>query len=531
MFAYLTVASLRDFGLALLSGILLVFSFPKFDLSVLAWVALVPLLVALEGKSLRKAFFLSHLTGLVFVAGLSNYGLAIPASYYIYFFLLAVFYLPLYVSFWSLALNWIRGRTGLPVTVLAPPLWVASEYVRSHFFFLAFPWALLGHTQYLHPSLIQITSVTGVYGLTFLIVLANAAVADTVSCLRMRWSGRTNPGVSLKSPVISLTLTASLLVAIHLYGSIVLSRGLEGETIKVALVQGNIAWKDTWDGAFRKKMLDRYAALTRDAAKDAPRLIVWPETAVPGDVKHDLALQRKVGQVAADMKSYLLVGSSEYAKFSNQNLRGKYYNTMVLLTPEGTVGGEYRKIALVPFAEYVPLRDYVRWPAAFASTMGDFLPGAQYTLFTVGGVTFGATLCWENIFPDLFREFVKRGARFMVNGTNDAWSGDSAEPYQHIAINTFRAAENRVAIARSTNAGISSFIDPFGRITHRLRRPDGKELFIEGVLIAEIPLSREQTFYTRYGDVFAHLQIAASALVLVGSWLTSKKRRQVARSD
>lgn len=522
--------SLIDLAFALLSAVLLVLSFPKTDLSYLAWVGLVPLLVALEGKGLGRAFLLAHVTGLGFIAGMSNWMLSIPTTYRLHFFLLAVFYLPLYVSLWAVGLNWVRRRTGLPAAMVAPPLWVTLEYVRSHFFFLAFPWALLGHSQYLHTPLIQVTSLTGVYGLTFLIVLTNAAIADAIAFLRGHLSSSAISGRARKFSAVSLAVAGGLLLATYLHGLAVLSRGIEGERITVALVQGNAAWKYNWDGAYRRSMLERYARLTQDAAQQAPTLIIWPESAVPGDVKHELALQRKLAQLAIDTKSHLLVGSSEYAKFTDRRLQGKYYNTMVLLTPEGRIGGVYRKIVMVPFAEYVPLRNYVRWPGLLASAMGNFLIGDQHTLFTVDGVTFGATLCWENIFPDLFREFVRRGARFMVNGTNDAWSGDTAEPYQHLAMNTFRAAENRVAIARATNAGITTLIDPLGRITKRLKAPDQNELFFEGILVGDILISRERTFYTRYGDVFAFFQIAASTLLLLGARLRPRSNRGLMQS-
>jgi apolipoprotein N-acyltransferase len=518
--------SYRDLGLACSSAVLLILSFPKLDLSPLAWVGLVPLLLALEGKGLKEGFLLAYITGLAFIAGVFSWIWSLESFKLLDYLLLGVLYVPQYVSLWGLGLIWIRRRTGLTTAFVAPPLWVTLEYMRSHAGFLSLPWGLLGHSQYQYPPLMQIASLTGVYGLSFLIVLMNAAVAEAISYRRQRSPGTITASALQRSPLLALMVASLLLIATALYGLFVLSRGLTGERLTVALVQGNIPQERKWDSAYRQTILDRYAGLTRQAAQQAPALIVWPETAVPGDVQHVPELQQKVGQLAIDTKSYLLVGSAEHAKFTNRQLRGRYYNSMVLLTPEGRIALEYRKIALVPFGEYVPLKDYLTWPKAIVSAMGDFLPGDRYTLFTVGQATFGAVICWETIFPDLFREFVKRGARFMVNGTNEAWFGQTAASHQLLAMTAFRAAENRVAILRAANTGISAVIDPLGRITARLRGPDQQELFVEGVLISDILLSREKTFYTQYGDMFALLQLAVCAVLLLSAWLPAGIRRK-----
>lgn len=513
--------SRKDLGLACLSAVLLILSFPKFDLSALAWIGLVPLLLTIEGKGLKEAFVLSYVTGLLFTAGVFYWIWSVDAFNLIDYALLGVVYSPQYVSLWGLALNWVRKRTGLSAVLLAPPLWVTLEYIRSHLSFLSLPWMLLGHSQYLHPSLIQITSLTGVYGLTFLIVLMNAAIAAAISHLRQGLSESTTSAEFQRFFPIPLMVTGLLVIATALYGLIVLSKGIEDERMTIALIQGNIPQARKWDRSYGQTILDRYAALTWKATEHSPALIVWPETAVPGDVEHEPALQRSVSHLAIHTRTYLLVGSAEYAKFANTKLLRKYHNSMYLLTPEGRIAGTYRKISLVPFAEYVPLDGVLKWPKTIAPSRSDILPGDQYTLFTVGTATFGVVICWETIFPDLFREFVKRGARFMVIATNEARFYETAAPYQLLAMSTFRAVENRVAIARSANTGVSALIDPFGRITKRLRGPDHKELFVEGVLIGDIVLSREKTFYTKHGDVFAFLQIAVSVVLLLAPLVTS----------
>lgn len=514
----------RDFGLACFSAILLVLVFPKFDFSVLAWIGLVPWLVALKGKNLKEALLLSFVTGLIFYAAIFHgiWAGSVGALKAIHFVLLAV-YFSLYWSFWGGSLTWIRKRTGFSTAFVAPFLWVSLEYIRSHLSFLSYPWLLLGHSQYLHPSLIQITSITGVYGLTFLIVLINTVISEAVLYFHRRFSNLNTVASTLQGfPRISLMAAVLLLFTAWFYGLWVLSKGNQGEHISIALVQGNIPPTLKWDRSSRQEIIDRHAILTRKVAVQRPDLIIWPETAVPGDVQHDPQLQRRVGQIAFGTKSYLLVGSSEYAKFTNNKLKSRYYNSMVLFSPEGKIAGEYRKMRLVPYAEYAPVRNFVVWPKAIASEMGDYQPGDKYTLFTMGGTTFGAVICWENLFPDLVREFVKRGAHFMVIATNEAWFGDTAAPDQLLAISTFRAAENRVAIARSANTGISALIDPFGRITERLRGPDGKDLFTEGVLIGDVTLSEEKTFYTIHGDIFAFLLMTFCTILIIHAWKSEK---------
>lgn len=518
--------SSRDLSLACFSAILLILSFPKFDLDLLAWFSLVPLLVALEGKDLKQTFLLSYITGLIFFTGIFYWITTIPANL-IDYLLVQVIYLPQYLSLWGLGLNWIRKRTGLSVAIVAPSLWVILEYIRSHLSFLSLPWMLLGHSQYLHPSLIQITSITGVYGLSFLIVLVNAVIYEVVCYIRLRLSRATRSSELQKFPLASIGIVVILIIATVFYGLFIISKGVEGGRLKIALVQGNIPTERKWDRSFRQEILNRYAGLTRDAAKYKPALIIWPETAVPEDIQHNEELKRWIEKLAIELKTHLLVGSGEFAKFTDRSLLNKYFDSMVLLSPEGKIEGVYRKIRLVPFGEYEPLQGIFTWPKAIASTMGNTLPGDQYTLFTLRQATFGAMICWENIFPDLFREFVKQGAHFMVSASNEGWFGDTAAPYQLLAMSVFRGVENRVAIARASNNGISTLIDPYGRITDRLRDPEKKELFIEGILIGDITISNENTFYTQYGDLFAFLQIFFCIFFISYSWLGKPEPRLI----
>jgi apolipoprotein N-acyltransferase len=505
---------LTSYALASLSGLLLVASFPRFDVSALAWVALVPLLVALDRNTARGGLLLAVLTGAIFFVGVFEWIWQVPAYNVLDEALLAT-YLALYFGAWALGLRWLRTRTAVPAALLAPALWVGLEYLRGHAGFLSLPWMLLGHSQYRHPVLLQITSITGVYGVSFLIVLVNVALADVLGRRPRAW--RAVPG--------SAVAAAAAVVLVLLHGIVVLSAEMPTERLTVAAVQGNVPQNVKWDAAYRESTLVRYADLTRAAARQRPSLIVWPETAVPGDVEHDPRLSRPVLALAAETGVPLLVGSSEHAKFAKREHGARLFNSMMLVSPDGRITDTYRKIRLVPFGEYVPLAGIVTWPEAVASSMGNSVAGDRLTVFTVDGVQLASTICWENIFPDLVRRFVREGARVIVNATNEAWFQDSGAPRQFLAISVFRAAENRVAVLRVANTGISALIDPHGRIVDRLRGPEGQDVFVAGVLTASVPVSRVTTVYTAYGDVFALTLVAASGLLVAGVGIRSLARR------
>jgi apolipoprotein N-acyltransferase len=508
-----------DLALAALSGLLVVACFPRFDADWLVWVALVPLLLALERATPMRAMLLGQLTGVIFFVGVFEWIWQVPAYNMLDEAMLGL-YLALYFAFWALGFRWLGDRLAVPAALVAPALWVSMEYLRGHAGFLSLPWMLLGHSQYRHPVMLQITSLTGVYGVSFVIVLVNVAIAQLI--LRRPTTWRTVPG----SAVAALASVAVVLAQ----GAMVLLGASPGERLAVAAIQGNVPQNVKWDAAHRETTLQRYAELTREAARHHPALIAWPETALPGDVEHDPRLLRPVRELAMEVGIPLLVGSAEHAKFTKREYGSRTYNSMVLVTPEGRIAGAYRKIRLVPFGEYVPLQGVFTWPAAVASSMGDSVAGEMPTVFRIGDVGVASTICWENIFPDLVRQFVRHGARIVVNATNEAWFQDSGAPRQFLAISVFRAAEHRVSVLRVANTGISALIDPYGRIVQRLRSPEGRDVFVAGVLAASVPVSRATTPYTAYGDVFAVGLLMGCGLlaVAVGTrsvtwWLARRK--------
>jgi apolipoprotein N-acyltransferase len=508
---------------AMLSGVLLYLAFPAYDLHFFAWIGLVPLLLAIYWKKPWEAFLLCVLAGFVFSLGMTPIKFistaSIPAG------MLACLYVSVYYGLFGLLLSILLRRTGLPI-LIAGPIWVVFEYARANFFFLAFSGGLLGHTQYLNIPLIQLASFTGVYGISFVIVLVNAAVADLiVYCINRRKQGES---LNLKNPpFLRGTIVLAIILLLWGIGYISLLPAPSGKFLSVAVVQGNIPQEIKWDRRYREQILSKYENLTEEAAKSNPQLIVWPEASTPGFILIDSALMQRMIPMIKRFSTYMLVGSAEYPKFATRLPKDKKTrsgNTAIFFSPEGKVLGQYVKIRLVPFGEYIPHEEVIPWPDFIVSKKGTnfHLFGNELTLFGIDGTHFGTLICWEILFPDLTRAFVKKGANFLVNLSNEAWFGKSPVPYQILCISVFRAVENRVNVIRSTNTGISGFIDPYGRVTGRVTN-GGEDISVEGTLTKNILLSPPGTFYTRYGDVFSYGCVAFTIGLIV--WGFFKNRR------
>jgi apolipoprotein N-acyltransferase len=488
--------------LALLSAVLLVLSFPRFDLEFLAWIALVPLLLAIRRRNAVAAFGLSFITGFGFFVGIS-YWILVVEEFALLHFLPLEAYLGLNIALFGFAFNLLQSRYS--AVVRAPVIWVFLEYLRSHAGFLEFPWALLGYSQYKNIYLVQFASITGAYGVSFLIVTINAAIYELILLLRQHKCARTS---KVYKPAVVPVLLLLLAVA---YGYGVIRQPLSTDTVTVSVIQANIPQVVKWKPHLREQHLQKHVDLSKEAAVTAQAdLIVWPETAVQGSLAQERMLMNIIAGLAKETGSHLLVGVSVRPKFGTREFKIKNrFNSAQLISPAGQIAGQYNKIQLLPFAEYLPHKGIIPWTSNLTLLAGDFIRGTEYTLFDINGTKFSATICWESIFPNVFRQFVKNGANFMVNITNEAWFKETDGPYHFIPMNVFRAVENRISIARSANTGISGFIDPHGRIINTVRQ-GSKDIFVTGFLTMDIPLSRTRTFYTIYGDVFVYLVLIAT---------------------
>jgi apolipoprotein N-acyltransferase len=509
------------FLLALVSALLLVLSFPKFDLGFVAWVALVPFLVGIKGSNLKASLGLSYLAGICFFMGVFSWINAVKGVTLLHFSIMGV-YLGIYFLIFGLFLHIIHKKSAVPFLFTAPSLWVTIEYLRSHVGAFGLPLALLGHTQHHNPPLIQIASYMGAYGVSFVVVMANAAIADLIAYWVGRKQGTQTFGAQY-NPVYGGLITLAIIAISWIAGYKSIPPALSGKPFSIGVVQGNVPSDTKWKRQNRDQILSKYRTLSEEVSKSKPRLIVWPEASTPGFVLNDKSLYSQISQVIELLNTHVVLGSAEFPKFSKTKAKfGKSGNTALLFSPEGKVIGQYVKIGLVPFGEHVPYEGIIPWPEFIvASSTNSYIAGSELTLFEADGTKFGTLICSEMMYPELSRGMVKKGAEFLVNISNEAWFGKSAFPYQFFSICVFRAVENRVNVVRSTNTGISSFIDPYGRVMARLSN-EGKELFVEGTLTREIVTSPAGTFYTRHGDLFAYACIAFSLGLMV--WVVFKRR-------
>ena len=495
---------LTEILLSILSGAVLVLAFPKFHFEFLAWVGLVPLLWAIRKKTPVQAAALGFLSGLVFYVGLlywiynvlTEYG-HLPAALSGFFILLLSGYLALYVSAFAFGVRWIRTKTDLPETLFAPPLWVALEYVRG-FLFSGFPWELLGYSQYRVLSLVQISDITGVYGVSFLIIMANAALYRLAFFAADRtWSS-----------AFREVLAAGILIAgTGLYGQWRLMELAQisppEKPVRISLVQGNIRQDMKWGTSYQEETIKIYTHLTLQTKFQRPHLVIWPETAAPFFFQSPSNFQTKILELSNQMGVPLLLGAPA---FERQGAKIQYYNSAFLISPEKKIIGRYDKLHLVPFGEYAPLSGILSFTKDIIGAIGDFTPGSGIRNLSAPFGDFGVLICYEAIFPDLTRQFVAGGARFLVNITNDAWFGKTSAPHQHLSMVTLRAIENRVPIARAANTGISSLIDSTGQIRA------ASDLFTREVLSGTIELGQTKSLYTQYGDLFAYACLSVTAL-------------------
>jgi apolipoprotein N-acyltransferase len=499
--------------LAATTGILLPYCFPRYDLGLLAWVALIPLHIALDGLSRRRqAFWLGWLAGIIcstgimswVVTAMNTYG-KVPLVFSYGIMLLLTAYLGLYVGIYSAGVVWFRmlmPRYGL---FAAPCLWVTLELLRTYVL-SGLPWSLLGYSQYRQLDVIQIADHLGVYGVSFLIVLSNVALAELYLWLMPLFRGFRPARLPWE-----LVTTAAMLVSLSwAYStSLIASETMEHSkaTLQVGVVQPNIDQAVKWDQAFREETLQRYDRLTESFGYGVD-LVVWPEAATPFIYEREPVYQLQLVAMANRASAPLLFGSP--AVRFDQERKPFLLNSAYLLSPDGELLGRYDKQHLVPFGEYIPLKSSLLFfLEKMVEGIGDFQAGPGPTILSfqlkesdgvapARRVKFGVVICYEVIFPDLVRRIAGSGAEFLVTITNDAWFGDSSAPAQHFSMVVFRSVENHLAFARAANTGISGFIDPFGRIIV------ASPTFTQTALQAEIPVRQTKTFYSRHGDVFAY---------------------------
>ena len=507
----------KTYGLALFSGLLLIISFPPIDFFYVAWVALVPFFLSLYDKSSKQAFLTGFICGIPYFFGtlywiyhsINHYG-NLPFVPSILIVVLLCCFLSLYTGIFAALFIATLRKTKLPALLLAPVFWVVLEFARSYFL-TGFPWSSIGYSQGKFLTMIQIADITGIYGVSFLVVAVNGAIAD-IFLIKKRIDDM--PLFPLSHTIIGAGVLCLAILATIIYGQVRLNQERPGRDMTVSIAQGNIEQNMKWDPQYQNAVMEVYKDLTLKAHSFGPSLIVWPETALPFHFGTDAVYTRELTDFQKQLDTYLLFGSVLVKEQSDEGYLMS--NSAVLLDTDGNAVYTYDKIHLVPFGEYVPLRNLLFFIDRMVVGIGDYIPGETHMLAPLPHGRFAPLICYEIIFPGLVRKFFTKGGDFIVNITNDAWFGRTSGPYQHFSMAVFRAIENRKPVIRAANTGISGFIDSNGRILSR------SNLFEREFLVMKIQTDSTRSFYSKYGDLFSYLWIVFSIILITNIFGKSK---------
>ena len=487
------------------------------------WICLVPLLAALagtqrDGKPLRvwQSAWLGYICGIFWYLGncywiystMHLYGnLSEAASVGV--LVLFTLYLGLYLGLFGLLFGAIRRYWSLTAALIASPLlWVAVEFARDRV--TGFPWDLLGYTQIDNLTLIRLAPWTGVFGLSLVIAAVNMLWAAPIAKLR---------GTTTR--LLLLLACALTLVAIWLQFKGPSPPPADTNATAV-LVQENLSIGAGAQQESREAMLASFATLSRHpdfpprtTLSGTPNLVVWPES--PASFwDSDPAYRDFMEQLARGSSTPILADDLSRAPTSS-GTSYSLYNSASFFREDGSYGGRYDKIHLVPFGEYVPYKPLFFFAGHLLDDLS-FIPGTQRVLFEDHGRKFGAFICYESVFGDEIRQFVDHGAQVLVNLSDDGWYGDTSAPWEHLDMVRMRAIENNRWVLRSTNTGVTASIDPYGRIVDQMPR------HVRGALLARFNFIDGITFYTRHGDWIAWICALLTGALIAVSLLRSRRQ-------
>ncbi len=500
-----------------------------------AWVALAPLLVALGGASLSRATALGFVTGLVYFTGtlywitrvMAVYGALQPFVAVLVNSLL-IAYLALFPALFAAATRRLVLSYGPRALLAAPLVWVTTELGRTYLL-TGFPWVLLGYSQLSVLPVAQAASLFGVYGLSALVAAVSAAIAFSVGPVTIipgpakagHYAVNVPNVVSGFSRTLPLAAALILVVALAAWGSLRVARGelTAGPAVRVALVQGNVAQGEKWDPRQAPDIFENYLRMTRQAIAEGADLVVWPESSTPFTFETEHAAADSIRRIARDARVPILLGSDQIERGAPT----RYYNSAYLVRADGSTGAVYRKMHLVPFGEYVPLKRLLFFAEPLVEAVSDFSAGDSAVLMPVDGHSISTAICYEIVYPDLVRRFVAAGSELLTTITNDAWFGDTSAPHQHFAQASMRAVENGRYLVRAANTGISGVVDPYGRVLVQSR------LFEPAVVTATVTYRTEKTLYTRIGDLFAYMAVLTTIALLIARFKISDLRFKIGK--
>jgi apolipoprotein N-acyltransferase len=388
---------------------------------------------------------------------------------------------------------------------------------------------LLGYSQVTVLPVAQVASLVGVFGLSALVAATSAALAfAALSTFQPRVASSFVQRTSWWSPYLPFAVVAGLIVVVAAWGSLRVKRSdltRHGDVVRIGLVQGNVEQSERENPAMQPAIFQSYLRMTRQAIGEGAELVLWPESSTPFYFEEDRPGADQVRTLARQAHVPILLGSDQIGWDTKDGRRvpTKYYNSAFLVRADGTTAGFYRKMHLVPFGEYVPLKQVFFFAAPLVQAVSDFSPGESAALLEVrltpdpakapsdAGRThlMSTAICYEIVYPDLVRQFVAAGSELISTITNDAWFGKTSAPYQHFAQASMRAIEEGRYLVRSANTGISGVVDPYGRVIVETR------LYEPAVVVAEARFLTAATVYSRLGDVFAYASVVLTIALLV----------------
>lgn len=499
--------------LAIGSGLALSFSFPNYNLPLLAWIAVAMLMLASLGVRKRDAALYGFINGALFYplsvpwidTVMQQYGNVSPLASAGILALMTLAGTLFPIAF-AVSVARIGRRNIVTACILAPFLWVALEFARTHLPIIGFPWNLIGYAASGNLALVQLTSVTGISGLSLLVVGFNALLAWAIAA------------PSSKSRRVVL-VTLLILVGAGKIGPRFVPQAVPDHVAH--LVQTNFAQSESYPANW----MDLHAAdmqqlenMSINAARKSPGVIIWPEVPAPFSLQ-DPKFATIAARIAKDSGSDFLVGVVDWKLGPDRQWLAS--NSAVLLDPAGQRKFTYDKIHLVPFGEYVPLRRWLTFAKSLTAGISDFTPGHTYAVGNLPGGRFSVFICYESIFPALVRHFAANGAELLVNISNDGWFGRSSAPAQHLMMLRVRAVENRRWLLRDTNTGFTADFDPYGRMIARL------PTFTRAEVDAPYGFRSDMSLYTRTGDWLAWLSVLATILLVI----VGLRRTKSAASD
>lgn len=481
----------------------------------LTWVALVPFFLALRDATPGRAFLLGWWMETLIIWA---------AFYWLVGTMVRFGYIPIPLSLLFFGIIGIGNgaRLGLfawwtrRMTTADSPWWYrlllpACAYVTLDYLCpRVFPW-YLGTVQRPAVPLIQIADVTGVHGITLLLVMCSVAVAAFFP----------HPSQPPRSAQRRMSLTFGILLGLTVAYGIwriqhVTLAMQQAPPLRLAIIQPNIGITEKGDRHSRRSHLQLQVEMSQQLMTQQPDVIIWPETMYPYPVeKH---AERLVFPPQLDYpNTYWLLGALVYER---QGDTYQQFNSALLMAPNTDIVGRYDKQRLLAFGEYIPLQRYLPFLRNISPTIGNLTPGSGEPVTLPSGVRLGPLICYEDILPELARQAVRQGAALLVNLTNNAWFGETHAPYLHRMLAAFRAIENRVYLVRATNTGLTSIIDPLGREHHAL------PIYQRATLVRTVQPLQLSTLYTRFGDWFAQLCSVVAVLLPLGQWYHGRKRQE-----